>query len=54
MEGSLDRNIEAIGRTSLGENRKLIEELSENNSEVMKVVENQKESLQEEEKKRMW
>ena len=51
-KGSLDRNIETI-ETDLGENRKLIEELSENNSEVMKVVENQKESLQQEEKKRM-
>lgn len=50
-KGGLDRNIETLEK-GLNENTKLVRELSENNSRVMKVVENQKESQQQEEKKR--
>jgi len=50
-KGGLDRNMETLEK-GLNENTKLVRELSENNSRVMKVVENQKESREQEEKKR--
>ena len=48
---ALDRNIERL-ETSAGENRKLVHEVSENNAEIMKLVENQKETLAQEEQRR--
>ncbi len=51
-KGNLDRNLETL-ENNLGENRKMVKELSQNNSEVMKVVENQKENLKQQEKKRL-
>ncbi len=50
-KGGLDRNMETLEK-GLDENTKLVRELSENNSRVMKVVENQKESRDQEERKR--
>ena len=50
-KGGLDRNIETLQK-GLDESTKLVRELSENNSRVMKVVESQRESRDREERKR--
>ncbi|MBN1163253.1 MAG: tetratricopeptide repeat protein [Candidatus Krumholzibacteriota bacterium] len=48
----LDKSIEVMGE-GMDKNRKLVEELSENNSRIEELVENQQKSLAEEEKKRL-
>jgi len=48
---SLDENIERIEK-SIEENRKLTSEVSDNNAEIMELVENQKKTLEEEERRR--
>jgi tetratricopeptide (TPR) repeat protein len=51
-KGSLTKNLETIER-SLGEHRKLVQELSENHTGIMNLVEGQKKSIEEEEKRRL-
>jgi tetratricopeptide (TPR) repeat protein len=50
-KGALDKNLETI-ESGLGEHGKLIRELSDNHAGIIQLVENQKKSIEEEEKKR--
>jgi tetratricopeptide (TPR) repeat protein len=50
-KGVLDKNVDAIG-SELERHKKLVEELSGNHSDIVKIVEHQKKSLAEEEHKR--
>ena len=50
-KGTLSNNLETI-ETGLGEHRKLVRELSDNHTGIIQLVENQKKSIEEEEKKR--
>jgi tetratricopeptide (TPR) repeat protein len=50
-KGVLSNNLEGI-ETELGEHRKLVQELSDNHSGIMQLVESQKKSIEKEEKQR--
>jgi len=50
-KGALEKNFETI-ETGLGEHAKLVRELSDNHTGIMQLVENQKKSIDDEEKKR--